>query len=306
MNRNPERIVLTYQGECDICTMIPMLGARCRADVITMTLDLGRGQALEPVRDRALLAGALRAHVLDVRDEFAADFMLPALKADVSSEDGSMVAALVQMITAKKLVEIAGIERATAVALDLGATVDDQAKLEAAIRTLDPALKIVALCEAETTQAHRAVHTPEAATEHPGEPAIVEVAFERGVPVAINGVNMPLLDLIGSLATITGAKGTWPMVPLLAAHHGLRTLVVDGDLDRFSDVVSRQYADLLADGLWFAPLRQALDGFVDRVQQRVTGVVRLESFKAGCRIVGRQSTGALDSSPHEEAVVGDS
>ena len=150
--------------------------------------------------------------------------------------------------------------------------------------------------------------------ECPAEPAYVEIAFERGVPVAVNGVAMPLLDLIASLGTIAGAHGVGridmvenrlvgiksreiyeaPAATLLhAAHKELQKLVISRDFERFARLVSGHYADLVYNGLWFTPLREALDAFVEKVQERVTGVVRLKLFKGDCHVVGRKSAYAL-------------
>jgi argininosuccinate synthase len=148
----------------------------------------------------------------------------------------------------------------------------------------------------------------------PSEPAYVEIAFARGVPIEVNGVAMPLLDLIGSLGTIAGAHGVGRIdmvenrlvgiksrevyeapaaVVLHAAHKELQKLVISRDLDRFARIVSLHYADVIYNGLWFTPLREALDAFVEKVQERVTGVVRLKLFKGDSRIVGRKSAYAL-------------
>jgi argininosuccinate synthase len=153
-----------------------------------------------------------------------------------------------------------------------------------------------------------------APAECPDQAAYVEIAFERGVPTAINGVAMPLLDLIASLGTIAGAHGVGRIdmvenrlvgiksreiyespaaVVLHAAHKELQKLVTTKDLDRIARYVSLQYADLVYNGLWFTPTREALDGFVEKVQERVTGDVRLKLFKGDCRIVGRRSPFAL-------------
>lgn len=150
--------------------------------------------------------------------------------------------------------------------------------------------------------------------ECPDEPAYVEIAFERGVPSAINGVPMPLLDLIASLGTIAGAHGVGridmvenrlvgiksreiyeaPAAAVLhAAHKELQKLVTTKDLERLSRFVSLQYADLIYNGLWFTPTREALDAFVEKVQERVTGVIRLKLFKGDSHIVGRKSPYSL-------------
>ena len=142
----------------------------------------------------------------------------------------------------------------------------------------------------------------------PNEPAYVELAFERGTPVAINGVAMPLVDLIVSLRTIAGAHGvgrldlveTGPAgrsrkvyeapaaVVLHAGHRELTKLAASRDLDRFARQVRVHYADLICHGLWFTPFREALDAFVNKVQERVTGEVRLKLFKGACRTAGRK------------------
>jgi argininosuccinate synthase len=132
--------------------------------------------------------------------------------------------------------------------------------------------------------------------------------------MAINGVEMPILDMIGSLTLIAGAHGVGRIdmvenrlagikareiyeapaaVVLHAAHKELQKMVVTTGVDRFSRAVSLQYADTIYNGLWFTPLREALDAFIDKVQERVTGVIRMKLFKGDCRVVGRKSPFAL-------------
>jgi argininosuccinate synthase len=134
------------------------------------------------------------------------------------------------------------------------------------------------------------------------------------VPVKINGIAMPLVDLIGSLETIAGAHGVGRIdmvenrlvgiksreiyeapaaVALHAAHQELEKLVIPRDLERLKHDAGRTYADLVYNGLWFTPTREAIDAFVARIQERVTGVIRLKLFKADCRVVGRKSPFAL-------------
>jgi len=141
-----------------------------------------------------------------------------------------------------------------------------------------------------------------------------ELAFEHGAPTAINGVEMSMLELIASLGTIAGAHGVGRIdmvenrvagvkareiyeapaaVVLHAAHKELQKMVVTTGVDRFSRAVSLQYADTIYNGLWFTPLREALDAFIDKVQERVTGVIRMKLFKGDCRVVGRKSPFAL-------------
>jgi len=356
-----DRIVLAYSGGLDTSVAIPWLKERYHAEIIAVTMDLGQGKELEDVRDRALAAGAVRAHVLDLREEFARDYILPALKADAVYEDRYPLAtALGRPLIAQKLVEIAEIEHATAVAHGCTGKGNDQVRLDITTRALNPDLKVIAparewgMTRREEIEYARARGVPVPATiespystdanlwgrsvecgvledpwieppaeiyaltkspsDCPPEPAYVEIAFAHGVPVEVNGVAMPLLDLIGSLGTIAGAHGVGridmvenrlvgiksrevyeaPAAVLLhAAHKELQQLVISRDLDRFARTVSLQYADLIYNGLWFTPLREALDAFVEKVQARVTGVVRLKLFKGDGRIVGRQSAHAL-------------
>jgi argininosuccinate synthase len=352
-----ERIVLAYSGDLDTSVAIPWLAGTAGAEIVTVTMDLGQGKELEAVRDRALAAGAVRAHVLDVRDEFARDYVLPALKAGA----GLTGPALGRPLLARKLVEIAAIEQAGAIAH--GSTgrgpderrLDLQARLDVTLRALNPAIALLAparewrLTGPEKIEYAKARGIPVPATGHPytidatlwersidrgvledawteppeeiytltkpaeecpSQAAHVEMMFERGVPTAINGVVMPLVELIASLGTIAGAHGVGrglsprgiyeapAAVVLQAAHRELQRMVSTREAARFLRLVSLQYADIAHNGQWFTPLREALDACVDKVQARVTGVVRLSLFKGHCRVAGRKSPFALhDGAP---------
>jgi argininosuccinate synthase len=355
------RIVLAYSGGLDTSVAIPWLAEKHGAEVVAVTLDLGQGKELEDVRDRALAAGAVRAHVLDVRDEFARDYVLPSLKADAVYEDRyPMGTALGRPLIARKLVEIAGIEQAGFIAHGCTGKGNDQVRLDIEARALAPAIQVLApardwgMTRTEEIDYARRRGIPVSATvdspystdanlwgrsiecgpledlwteppegiytltraprECPDEAAYVEIRFDQGAPVAINGVTMPLVELIDSLGTIAGAHGVGRIdmvenrlvgiksrevyeapagVVLHTAHKELQRLVTTRDADRFSSLVSVQYADIVYNGLWFTPLREALDAYVTKVQERVTGIVRLKLFKGDCRVVGRKSRFAL-------------
>ena len=356
-----ERIVLAYSGGLDTSVAIPWLAEKYGAQIIAVTMDLGQGKELEEVRDRALAAGAVRAHVLDLREEFAREYVLPALKADALYEDRyPMATALSRPLIARKLVEIAEIEQASAVAHGCTGKGNDQVRLDVTVRALNPHLKVIApariwgMTRADEIEYARArgvpvpatVETPystdtnlwgrsiecgaledpwqeppeniyaetKSAAECPDHPAYIELGFSRGVPTVINGVPMPLLDLIASLGMIAGAHGVGRIdmvenrlvgiksreiyeapaaVVLHAAHKELQKLVTTRDLDRLARFLSVQYADLVYNGLWVTPAREALDAFMEKVQERVTGTVRLRLFKGDSRIIGRQSPFAL-------------
>jgi argininosuccinate synthase len=349
-----DRIVLAYSGSLTTSVAIQSLKATHQADVVAVTLDLGQGRELEAVRDRALAAGAVRAHVLDVRDEFARDYILPALKAgairgDALESGDPLATALSRPLIALKLVEIAAIEGASRVAHGCKGKGGDRVRLETAIRALNSGLTILApLDESASSRSqhtdanlwarvvqHGSAEDPwrepaseiyaltKAPLECPDEPASLDIAFERGVPVTINGVPMPTVELIGSIGTIAGAHGVGRMeialdgsagarlrafveapaaTVLHIAHGELQKLVTPRDVRRFARSVSAEYARLLDAGSWFTPLRQALDGFVERAQANVSGVIQLRLFKGDCRVTGRKSSRAGAGSTQEQAL----
>jgi argininosuccinate synthase len=363
-----KRIVLAYSGGLDTSVAIPWLKARYNADVIAMTMDLGQGRELEDVRNRALAAGAVRAHVLDVREEFATGYVVRALKADALYEDRyPMATSLGRPLIAKKLVELAAIEQAGAIAHGCTAEENDRFRLDSSARALDPALEVLApVREWDMTRpqvlAYAGAHglplpaaesqysvdanlwgrsiqcgvlddpwtePPEeiftltkSGSECPDQPAYVELTFDKGAPTAINGVEMSMLELIASLGTIAGAHGVGRIdmvenrmvgsksreiyeapaaVVLHEAHKELQKMVVTREADRFSRLVSVQYADTIYNGLWFTPLREALDAYINSVQERVTGQIRMKLFKGACHIVGRKSPFALADRLADEA-----
>jgi argininosuccinate synthase len=348
----PRRVVLAYSGGLNASVAVPWLAESENADVVTITLDLGQHGELEEVRDRALASGAVRAHVLDVAEEFARDHLARALKADALADDRwPLVSQLAAPMLARKLVEIAAIEQAQVVAHG-AADAQAAARIEAAVRALNPQLTVLAPARdwdltrldaiAYAQKRNMAVpvtvdvpHGADAnvwgralacgaidswteppedvftltkpATACPGEPASVDIAFERGVPTAVNGVSMPLTDLIATVEMIAGAHGVGRLdmagahgselrevieapaaVVLHAAHAELQRLVTTKEAARFSKRVSREYADLVDRGAWFSPLRGALDAYVDKIQERVSGTIRLKLFKGDANIVGRK------------------
>jgi argininosuccinate synthase len=139
-----ERIVLAYSGGLDTSVAIRWLAEQYGAEIIAVTLDLGQGRELTDVRERALAVGALRSHVVDVREEFARDYVLPALQAGALYEDRYPLAtALGRPLIAKRMVEIAGMEGATAIAHACLGKGNDQVRLDVSVRALDPSIKVI-------------------------------------------------------------------------------------------------------------------------------------------------------------------
>src|SRR5919106_790839 len=140
-----KRILLAYSGGLDTSVAIPWLREQYGAEVIAVTVDVGQGRELATIHERALAVGAVRAHVLDARDEFVREYILPALQAGAVYEDRYPLAtALARPLIAKRLVEIARMEGAGAIAHGCTGLHNDQVRLEASIRALDPAIAIIA------------------------------------------------------------------------------------------------------------------------------------------------------------------
>ena len=356
-----ERIVLAYSGGLDTSVAVRWLAERYDAEVVAVTMDLGQGKELDDIRERALGVGAIRSHVVDVREEFAQEYVLPALQAGAVYEGKYPLAtALGRPLITQKLVEIAEFENAGIIAHGCTGKGNDQVRMDVSARALNPDIRVVAPArewgmtrpdEIEYAREHGIpipasvdnpystdanlwgrsiecgvledpwVEPPEeiylltkAPEECPDAPAYVELEFEAGVPTKVNGVAMPLTELINSLDTIAGAHGVGridmlenrlvgiksreiyeaPAATLLhTAHRELEAIVIPKDLERIKHELGRTYADLVYNGLWFTPAREAIDAFVARVQEQVNGVTRLKLYRGDCRVVGRKSPNAL-------------
>jgi argininosuccinate synthase len=270
---------------------IAWLGEQHGAEVVALMLDFGQGRELEALRDRALAAGAVRAHVIDVADAFAARFLLPALRAGALYLDGRpSTPALARMTIAQRLVEVAAIEQTSVVAHGYSAV---DRSVTTAVKTLDPSVAVITVPPAVLGSSNAELSgagLSAAGAERRTEPAFVDLTFSRGVPTAINGVPMPMIDLIGSLDMLSGAhgarfnrRGTTAAMVMHDAHRGLQESVAAADADQ--PARGRRYAELLAAGAWFSSERAALDAAVDRSEQSVNGTVRLQLVNDECRIV---------------------
>jgi argininosuccinate synthase len=295
-----ERIVLAHAGGLDTAVAIPWLAETYGAEVIAVTVDLGqKKQWLEEARDRALATGAVRAHVVDVRDDFARDYLVRGLKAGLFQDDPSTMAdSLARPLIAQTLVSIAGIEQARSVAHGEGGG-SGGASLARAVRAIDPNLTMLAvpalmsLPREERSPMNsgnpadgRAVPF-RTVSAWPEEPAYVDIALQRGAPTGVNGVSMGWSDLVDSLDILTRAHGVGSsaLVALDVAHRALESTTISADAERFGAVVAREYQRMLGDGSWFSPMRQGLDAYVDKVQDRVNGIVRLKLHQGDCAVV---------------------
>ncbi|HEV3142051.1 MAG TPA: argininosuccinate synthase domain-containing protein [Vicinamibacterales bacterium] len=287
-----KRLVLAYSGSRAAALAIPRLAEKYDAEIVALVLDVGQGKDLEAIRDRALSTGAVRAHVLDVREEFARQYMLRALRANALFRDGSsLTPALLRPLIAQKLVEIADIEQTLAIAH--GYPPDDMG-INTAARALNPKMKVLASLP-RAAGSSPAIPAAKRPADCPDEPAYLEVTFERGTPTATNGIAMSLLDLTSTVAVIAAAHGIGSLVQtdaaaavLQAAHRELQRSVLTEVAQSFSKVVSQQYADIIATGSWFSMLREALDAYIDKIQHDANGVIRLKLLKGACEVVERK------------------
>lgn len=283
-----QRIVLAYSGSPATVAAIPWLASTHNAEIVTMTLDVGQGRELEAVRQSALAAGAVRAHVLDVRDEFARDCISSSLS-DGAGDAYPLACALARPLIARKLIEIAGIEEAMVIAH--GGDAADHRVITSEAQKIDPSICVIAAVGALPCGQKYTVHTtlwgrsiecgsqqvreelPEeiysltAATKRaPDVPAHLEIAFEAGLPVAINGVPMTLTELIESVTTIAG-------------NHGV---------GRVTHAVSHTAYEAPA-----AVVLQAAHAALGSAARRTAGTVRMELFRGRHTIVSATSTPTL-------------
>jgi argininosuccinate synthase len=283
------RIVLAYSSGLAATDAISWLADAERAEIVTLTLDLGQGRALEALRDRALAAGAVRAHVLEVGDAFANQFVLPALKAGALYHDGrSLMSGLERALLAEKLVEIARIEQAATVAHGCSPT---DSRIALAVQTLRPGATVLALPNHVAGADCEIVPYPAAGGEKPVEPAFVELMFTNGAPAAINGIPMPLRDLIDSVNMLAGPHGLGrgnrsepPSSVVLHAAHQSLVAVSGSDVDEWTSTAAA-YARIIDRGEWFGDARAALNASIESRQSAITGTIRLKFFNGACEIV---------------------
>jgi argininosuccinate synthase len=356
-----QKVVLAYSGGLDTSVAIPWLRETKGLDVVTVTVDVGQPVDLERVRAKAEASGAVAAYVADAKQEFAEEFVLPALRANALYEGVYPVStALARPLIARHLVAAARKEGAAFVAHGCTGKGNDQVRFDLSTTSLAPELGVIAPArewkmtrdeEVAYAEAHGipvaatraspystdenlwgrsvecgiledpAVEPPEevfgwtrSPQDAPDEPLYVRLEFERGSPVALDGVRLPPDRLIERLNRLAGEHGVGRIdhlesrvvgiksrevyecpaaLVLVRAHQALEAMVLPRDVLDFKRSVEHRYASLIYDGLWFAPLREALDAFVDSTQQRVSGEVSMKLYKGAAAVAGRRSPHSL-------------
>lgn len=357
-----KKIVLAYSGGLDTSIAITWLKEKYNCEVIAMAADVGQGEELEPLHEKALASGASKLYIEDVREEFIRDFVYPMLKSGALYEEKYLMGtAIARPAIAKRLVEVAEKEGADAIAHGATGKGNDQVRFELTVKALAPHLKIVApwrewdirsrddafdyaekrgipvpVTKAKPYSMDRNIwhlsyeggilEDPSAEPEKemfmltvdpadaPDTPEYVEIGFEQGIPVSIDGQVKEPVELLTELNTLAGKHGVGrvDMVEnrlvgmksrgvyetpggtlLFFAHRELESLALDRETMHFKEIAGVKYGELVYNGQWYTPLREALDAFFDSTQRNVTGSVRLKLFKGNLTVAGRKSPFSL-------------
>ncbi len=356
------RVVLAYSGGLDTSTIVPWLKENYGCQVICYTANVGQGEELEDLEEKALASGASKIYIQDLREEFLTEYVFPTLQAGAVYEHKYLLGtSFARPIIAKGQVEVAEMEGADAVAHGCTGKGNDQVRFELTFKALNPRLKVIApwrewdirsredaltYCHERgipVQAAERTIYSRDRNIWHmsheggiledpwqepeesmyqltvapeatPDQPEYVEIEFKQGVPKKINGIVYGPVELLIKLNELGGRHGVGrcDMVEnrlvgmksrgvyetpggtiLYTAHQELESLCLDRETLHYKQIVAQRYAELVYYGLWFTPLREALDAFVQKTQETVTGTVRLKLFKGNCQIVGRKAPYSL-------------
>ena len=357
------KVVLAYSGGLDTSVIVPWLRQNYNnCEVICFTADLGQGEELAGLEEKALKSGASKLYVRDLREEFLTAYVYPTLKAGAVYERHYLLGtSFARPLIAKHMVEIAETEGAEAIAHGCTGKGNDQVRFELAVMALNPKLKTIApwrewdirsredaleyaarfnipvdqtekdiysrdrnlfhlsheggLLEDPWNEPEESMYQlSESPLSAPDEPEYVEIAFEEGIPVSINGERLPAVALFTQLNETAGRHGigridivenrlvgmksrgvyeTPAGTVFRLAHQALESICIDKLTLHFKDQIGLKYAQLVYNGQWFTQLREALDRFVEKTQENVTGTVRLKLYKGNIITAGRKSPYSL-------------
>ncbi|MUN42282.1 argininosuccinate synthase [Actinomadura litoris] len=358
-----ERVVLAYSGGLDTSVAIPFLAEQTGGEIIAVAVDVGQGgEDLDAIRDRALACGAAEAVVVDAKEEFAADFCVPALQANALYMDRyPLLSSLSRPLIVKHLVSAAEEFGGTSVSHGCTGKGNDQVRFEAGLSALNPDLKVIAPARDFAWTRDKAIAFAEekglpidvsakspysidqnlwgravetgflediwngpiedvydytADPAQPREADEVVITFAAGVPVALDGRPLTPYQVIDELNRRAGAQGVGRIdmvedrlvgiksrevyeapaaIALIAAHMELENVTVERDLARFKRSVDQRWGELVYDGLWFSPLKDALDAFIADAQKHVSGEVRMTLHGGRAVVTGRRSDASLYS-----------
>ena len=354
-----EKVILAYSGGLDTSVAITWLMKDY--DVVAVCMDVGEGKDLDFIHDKALKVGAVESYVLDVKDEFAEEYVLPALQAHAYYEQKyPLVSALSRPVISKKLVEIAHKTGATTLAHGCTGKGNDQVRFEVAIAALDPELKVIAPVrewkwsreeEIEYAKANGVPvpadldnpysvdqnlwgranecgvlenpwnQAPEDAfgitnspEEAPDTPEFIDIEFKEGKPVALNGKEMKLADLIQEVNAIAGKHGVGRIdhvenrlvgiksreiyecpgaITLLTAHKEIEDITLVREVSHFKPILENELSNLIYNALWFSPATKAIIAYIKETQKVVNGTAKVKLYKGSAKVVARKSPNSL-------------
>ncbi len=357
-----KKIVLAYSGGLDTSVIIKWLKEKYDCEIIAFAADVGQGQELEPVREKALATGASKVYIEDLREEFISDFVFPMLRANAFYEHNYLLGtSIARPLISKEQIRIANLEGADGVSHGSTGKGNDQVRFELAYHTLNPAIKIISpwrewdlhsrtelidyavthgisvpvtkakpystdrnlfhisyeggVLEDPWYEPHEDMFllsvAPEAA---PDKPTTIEIAYEHGNPVAINGEKMSPASLLERLNQYGGENGIGRIdivenrfvgmksrgvyetpggTILHEAHRAVESVTLDREVAFLRDSLIPSYAKMIYNGFWFSPERELLQQTMDHAQANVTGEVRLKLYKGNCIVIGRKAEKSL-------------
>ncbi|MGQ9500977.1 MAG: argininosuccinate synthase [Anaerolineae bacterium] len=357
-----KKVVLAYSGGLDTSIIVPWLKNTYGCQVICFTANLGQGDELSGLEEKALKSGASKIYIEDLREEFITDYIYPTMMAGAIYERKYLLGtSFARPLIAKRQVEIAELEGADAVAHGCTGKGNDQVRFELTYQALNPRLKVIApwrewnIRSREDALDYAAEHNvpvsstlksiysrdgniwhlshegglledpwqePEEAMfqrtvspeRAPDEPEYVTIDFQQGIPKRINGEAKGPIDLLETLNELGARHGIGRVdlvenrlvgmksrgvyetpggTILVEAHQALEQICLDKETLHFKQMVALRYAELVYNGQWFTPLREALDAFVRSTQQTMTGQVRLKLYKGNVILAGRRSPYSL-------------
>ena len=362
----PKKVVLAYSGGLDTSIILKWLQTEYGCEVVTFTADLGQGEELEPARAKAELLGIKpeNIYIEDVREEFVRDFVFPMFRANAVYEGLYLLGtSIARPLISKRLVEIAEMTGADAVAHGATGKGNDQVRFELSAYALNPEIKVIApwrlwdltsrtrLLEfAEQNQIPVAknkrgeapfsvdanlLHSSSegkvledpwqepppyvyqrtiAPEDAPDRPTYIEIEFKNGDPIAIDGTAMSpatiltelneygrkhgigRLDFVENRFVGMKSRGVYETpggTILLEAHRGIEQITLDAGAGHLKDSIMPRYAELIYNGFWFSPEREALQALIDKTQEHVTGTVRVKLYKGNVSVIGRESPNSL-------------
>lgn len=357
-----KKVILAYSGGVDTSVCIPYLKHEWGVEeVITLAADLGQGEELGPIQQKALTAGASVSLVQDARETFVRDYAFPAIQANALYENRyPLSTALARPLIAKMLVDAAEEYGADAVAHGCTGKGNDQVRFDVSITALNPKIKVLAPAREwgfdrptaieygekygvpvpvkksspysiDKNLLGRSIETghledpwvepleevfemTRAIADTPNDPTYVEIGFEQGIPVSLNGTALAPVELITQLNQLAGDQGvgridmvenrlvgiksreiyeTPALLTLILAHRDLESITLTADVSQYKRQIEESYAQMIYNGLWYSPLKSALDAFIQNTQTRVTGTVRVKLFKGNAILAGRKSENSL-------------